>query len=260
MLFVPRDGKGYCCSFFAVAAFSTTMATSVATADDVPSSLKLHFGNETFDWLVGQDGNTEYTDNGYIFSGNDFGSGWNLNWEVMASGSEFVQSITSTFSVINTTNSTQLYTLYFAEPVMMTSTSSLVGGSVGGYVVDLNGDGAFLQSASSSDSIYSGFVDASESGPLNEDIVGRLLTGASLEVGGFFTGNFTPESFGNVPSIPGQSGPGIEDNIGFGLTFALSAGDAAGFSASFAARIPGPGTAGLLGIAALCGRRRRRRK
>ena len=244
----------------AALAVGSVMFTSAATAEDVPGSLRLNFGNDSFNWLVGQDGQTEYTDDGYVFTGNDYGSGWNMNWEVMASGSDFVQSISATFSIINTSSTTQYYSLYFSEPVMMQTGSSLVGGSVGGYVADLNGDGAMLASNSSSDAIYSGFVDASAFDPLNGDIVGELLQGSSLSVGNFLTGSFSPESFGNVPTIPGQAGPGIDENIGFGLNFSLSAGDAAGFSASFAAMVPGPATAGLLGIAGMCGRTRRRRK
>lgn len=225
--------------------------------DDVPSSLKLNFGNSTFDWLVGQDGNTEYTSDGYQFTGSDSGSGWSINWDVMASGSESLQAITASYTVMNTSLDTQYFSMYFTDPINMMSSSSLVGGSIGGYVMDLNGDGATLESDGP---IYMGFVDASNFDPLNGDIVGELLSNVSLSVGGYLTGNLSPESFGNVPSIPGQVGPGIESNIGFALNFVLSPGDAAGFTGSFVARIPSPATAGLLGIAALCGRRGRRRK
>ena len=259
MLFVPRNGKGRSCGVVAAAVLTSTLPAAWAFADDAGGALKLNFGNDSFNWLVGQDGQTEYTDDGYVFSGNDYSSGWNMNWEVMSSGSEFIQSITATFSIINTTSSTQFYSLYFFDPVMMTTPDSLVGGSVGGYVVDINGDGAMLSSGGAGSAIYSGFVDASEFDPLNGDIVGQLLQNSTLEVGSYLTGNLTSESFGNVPTIPGQEGPGIDENIGFGLMFELSAGDAAGFSASFAARVPGPATVGLLGVAGLFGGRRRRR-
>jgi len=259
MSFVPESGKGRGCGVVAAAVLALALPATAALADDTGGTLKLNFGNDSFNWLVGQDGQTEFTDDGYVFSGNDYGSGWNMNWEVMSSGSEFIQSITATFSIINTSSSTQLYSLYFYDPVMMETASSLVGGSVGGYVVDINGDGAFISAADSTSSIYRGFVDATEFNPLNGEVVGELLSGSSLEVGNYLTGNFTPESFGNVPTIPGQAGPGIDENIGFGLVFELSAGDAAGFSASFAARVPGPATVGLLGVAGLLGTRRRRR-
>ena len=108
MSFVPESGKGRGCGVVAAAVLALALPATAALADDTGGTLKLNFGNDSFNWLVGQDGQTEFTDDGYVFSGNDYGSGWNMNWEVMSSGSEFIQSITATFSIINTSSACNL--------------------------------------------------------------------------------------------------------------------------------------------------------
>jgi hypothetical protein len=260
MLAIRRIGKGYRC-LLVIAAFMGFIASSAAVHADTeaPGALKLNLGTETFGWLVGEDGATEFTDNGYHFSGHDTGTGWSIDWNVMASGSELLTSIVSSLNVVNHSNSEQTYTIYFSDLVPLASQGSLVGGSIGGMVVDLNGDGATLSAVSPTDSIYSGFVDATAFDPFAGNVVGSLLAGQSITAGSFLAESFESESFGDFPAIPGQVGPEIESNVGFGLSFTLSAGDTAGFTAAFAAQIPSPGMFGLLGIAGIFGRRRGRR-
>lgn len=243
----------------ATAAIGTAACGSLAHADnEAPGALKLNFGSETFGWLVGEDGTTEYTDNGYTFSGHDMGSGWSIDWNVMASGSDILTSIVSSLNVMNLSSTEQTFTIYFSDLIPLSSTGSLVGGSIGGMVVDLNGNGATLSAASPTDAIYTGFVDATAFDPLAANVVASLLEGQSITAGSFLAESFESESFGQFPTIPGQIGPEINSNVGFGLSFTLSAGDTAGFSAAFVAQIPAPGAAGLLGLATMIGRRRRR--
>ena len=260
MLAIRKIGKGCCCRIVSVAFVASLLMGTAAQADDrAPGALKLNFGTETFGWLVGEDGSTEFENGGYTFSGSDTGTGWMIDWNVMASGSEVLTSIVASLNVMNTSSTTQAYSIFFDDLIPLSGQNSFVGGSVGGMVIDLNGNGATLSSLTGKHSIYTGFVDATGYDPLTANIVGSLLTGESIEAGSFLAASFTPESFGNVPTIPGQTGPGIKSNVGFGLEFTLSAGDTAGFTASFAARVPSPGAVGLLGIAGLFGTRRRRR-
>ena len=249
-------GKGLCCCIVAALCCSGSTTTF---ADDNPGSVSLRFGDATFDWLVGEDGHTEYTETGYEFTGIDSGSGWSLSWNLMASGSAMMESLVTNFVVVNTSSETQTFTIYQSGVISDAMSSSLIGGSVAGSVSDFNGNGATVAAVSPTSSVYFAYVDATDTSPFNGTVVGNLLTGASASSGSFLTGNLDTESFGSIPTLPSDPGPAIDTNIGIGLEFTLTAGDSASFTASFVAAVPGPAPFGLAGIAGLFLRGRRRR-
>ena len=254
---LSRSVKGICsCGVSAV--FCTT-ATVNAYGGDAAGSLEMRLGDSTFGWLVGEDGQTEFSEDGYTFTGADIGDGWDLSWNVMASGSTMMESMVINFSVTNTSSQAQNFEFFQTHEIGAMFPTSLVGGSVSGAISDLNGDGGFAGSLSSDTPIYRAFVDATDSDPFDGFVVGSLLTGAEATSDPFQSGNFAAESFGSMPTLPSAPGPNIDFNMGIALQFTVGAYDTASFSASFVAAIPGPGPIALAGIAGLAQRSRRRR-
>jgi hypothetical protein len=236
---------------------SISVVSSFAAAQELPGgSIGLMTQGQSLDWEAGLDGQFSWTNDGYNFAGSDSGSGWAMQWNMLASGTASAESIVTSFTVINTGSTTETFYLHYQQAIMGDyATGSLVGGSIAGTFTDLNGDGVTV-SALSGGSIYSALVDSTN--PLTDGtIVGTLLDGQQGSASGFGSGNFLSESFGNVPSIPGANGPAIDSNFGVLLAFDLSAGDTAAFTTSMAIATPAPGVLALFGIAGLSRRRRR---
>jgi len=236
---------------------SISVVSSFAAAQEVPGgSVGLMTQGQSLDWEAGLDGQFSWTNDGYNFTGSDSGSGWAMQWNMLASGTASAESIVTSFTVINTGSTTETFYLHFHQAIMGDyATGSLVGGSIAGTFTDLNGNGVSV-SALSGGSIYSALVDTTD--PLTDGtIVGTLLDGQQGSASGFGSGNFLSESFGNVPSIPGANGPAIDSNFGVLLAFDLSAGDTAAFTTSMAIATPAPGALAMFGIAGLSRRRRR---
>ena len=234
------------------------ISTSPAVAQDgLGGSIGLYSDSGYSTWSTGEFGETNWNEDGYHFSGSDISNGWSVNWGMLSSSSSS-QSLILNFTVTNTSALEQTFFLFAADllssPLMV---SSLVGGSVSGTYTDLNGDGV-LVSAPNAGSIYTAFVDATTADPFDGMVVGTLLDGATGSAGNFLSGNFEGSSFGDFPTIPGQMGPEALLNYGMILEFTVSAGDTVGLTSSMAIAAPAPGALALLGLAGVCGRRRRR--
>ena len=238
-------------------ALSIGLAAGTAFGQDLPGGMVgLQTQGQSFNWVAGQDGNLEWTEDGYAFSGNDSGSGWIVQWDILASGAS-TEFITASFTIINTGASAAAFELSAMDMILGDySTGSLVGGSVAGSYTDFNGNGVTVGSIDGG-SIYSAIVDSDTIDPLDGTVVGTLLTATSGSASSFLSGTFASESFGGVPAIPGASGPPVFENIGMNLAFELSAGDSATFTASMAIATPAPGAMALLAITGIHGRRRR---
>jgi MYXO-CTERM domain-containing protein len=240
----------------AVAAVSVASFAVSANAQSSGGSIRLSTGSESVTWTVGVDGTTEWSDSGYDFSGNDFGSGWGINWD-MLSTTATAQSILGNITVINTSSETQTFFLFVSDAVATEyMAGSLVGGSVAGTFTDLNGNGVTV-TAVDGGSIYSAFVDATELDPFNGTVVGNLLDGASGSAGTFLSGTFGESAFGDAPILPSEAIGGASINFGFMIEFTLSAGDTAGFTGSMAIATPAPGALAIFGLGGLARRRRR---
>ena len=228
-----------------------------ASAQDLPGgSIKLLTQDQAMSWQAGVDGDLNWTEDGYNFSGNDTGSGWAVQWDMLASGAAG-ESIVSNITVMNTSTTSSTFYIQIAKDIDgIYSSGSLVGGSVSGSFTDLNGNGVTVSSLSGG-SIYSAFVDGSASDIFDGTNVGTLLNDASGSAISFFSGTFAGESFGDFPTIPGAVGPVIDTNFGILLGFELTAGDTAAFTSSMAIATPAPGVLALFSIAGISGRRRR---
>lgn len=241
---------------FSAMLISTTPAVA---QDGLGGSVGLYSDSGSSTWATTEIGETNWTEDGYHFSGSDISNGWSVNWSMRSSSSSIsAQSLILNFTVTNTSALEQTFFLFatdlLASPMME---SSLVGGSVSGTYTDLNGDGV-LVSAPDAGSIYTAFVDATTVDPFDGMVVGTLLDGATGSAGNFLSGNFEGSSFGDFPTIPGQMGPEALLNYGMILEFTVSAGDTVGLTSSMAIAAPAPGALALLGLAGVCGRRRRR--
>jgi hypothetical protein len=239
---------------------SISVVSSFAAAQELPGgSITLLSQDQMTSWYAGIDGQFSWTDDGYNFNGSGSGSGWAVQWDMLASGAAG-ESIVANVTVMNTSSITETFYIYLSDDINGDySGGSLVGGSVAGTFTDLNGNGVTVSSPTTTpaDSIYNAFVDGSASDIFAGTTVGTLLEGASGSATSFFSGTFAGESFGDFPTIPGGIGPAINTNFGILLGFQLTAGDTAAFTTSMAIATPAPGVLAMFGIAGLSRRRRR---
>ena len=257
-----REGKGSTVTFelprsVVAVALSIGAISISASAQDLPGgSIKLLTQDQAMSWQAGIDGDLSWTEDGYNFSGNDTGSGWAVQWDMLASGVAG-ESIVTNVTVMNTSTTTNTFYIQLTKDIDgVYSSGSLVGGSISGSFTDLNGNGVTVSSVNGG-SIYSAFVDGSASDIFDGINVGTLLNDTSGSAMSFFSGTFAAESFGEFPTIPGEVGPAIDTNFGILLGFELTAGDTAAFTSSMAIATPTPGVLALFSIAGISGRRRR---
>ena len=198
--------------------------------------------------------NQEWT--GWRYEGGAGGAGWEIKWDSvfnnatggLAPGGAFV---TANIVVTNNDVSIQNFSL------LMTLATGTLGavterGSVVGTVTDLNEDDATVFAPTGS-RIYTPMIDGAA------EAAGFLMVDPfSQNAGGTFQSSAVgPADFGiPVPLVASQS---VDESIGILLDFDLTPGDTASFTSIFEVIIPAPGVIGLLAVAAVGTRRRRRR-
>jgi hypothetical protein len=205
-----------------------------AAGDDLP--LLVYDPAEFGSLLVDPDGTFHY--NGSY----SYAEHWGVTWNVSGNQDPFV---TNFFTVTNNQSFTDMFTLTVLLPISPAiSPNSITLGSIAGTVTDNNNNNAFV-SAPTGGSIYTALIDASPvhtlmSDPFSEDAGGAMLTGT---VG--------PASFGPT------AGPAALSSIAVTVSFLLSPGDSASFTAFFSVEVPGPAGLPLIALFGLVGRRRR---
>ncbi|MHC5023682.1 MAG: MYXO-CTERM sorting domain-containing protein [Planctomycetota bacterium] len=208
------------------------------------------FTNGSMDYN-GSPSGTPNGDGSYDYSGALSSDMWTMeNYQITADPDPFVSLA---FGFQNTTAMTQTFTVSIVLPVIPIGTPTLIGGSVDGTLTDTNFDGiGTLTDDPSGAGVYTGLIDGvSQLSLLNND--GSPFT-ASVP----FQGGGT--NFGESAGLPGPTlpGPSVASTIGIDITFTLTPGDSASFTAFFVV-VPTPGALALFGVAALGTRRRRRR-
>ncbi|MCP3979025.1 MAG: hypothetical protein GY716_06790 [bacterium] len=183
-----------------------------------------------------------YTDSMDYFVGEEVEPAWQANWTVTYDVDPIVDL---NFSVTNNTGGTETFIITADLPLLQTiSGGSSVNGDFGGFVLDgAAGSPGFIQVTG--DPVYTGLVDG----------LNALTLGSSFDFQSNNGVDFLP-----VLSSGALTGPeNASSSIGIMLVFTLTDGDTITINSSFEIQaLPAPGALALLGLAGLCGRRRRR--
>lgn len=225
-------------------------ADASAQTQSLPLNIQLWLGGQMV-WNHNPAGSPIEGGDVVHYEGDASGTGWGLAWDLTADPDPFVNGV---MAATNHSAMTQTFGLMVTQPIAPAlSPSSLMGGSVqGGITAD--GDGGTLSSLAGT-AIYQAMIDGGVLGGFGDLLVDPI----SLTVGAFGSDSFAPESFGSMPMIPSEPGPSVATSIGILLSFSLTPGDTATFSAVFAAeQIPTPAPLALFGVAGLAALRRRR--
>jgi hypothetical protein len=200
-------------------------------------------GNETMSGQASSLGSMTYLGNNIYHTGGFAAvtAGY-LQWDALIDPDPFING---TFSITNTANSTQTFTVNFNLDSTVQFAQSLMNGAFAGTLNDANGDGsASIGRVAGSAGFYSALIDG--------NLVRSLGSSAySYSGAAFGSSQVGPESFDPVV------GPALNATIGLQFRFTLSAGDSVSFSSLFNV-VPAPGAIALLGAAGCIGSRRRR--
>jgi len=161
--------------------------------------------------------------------------------------------ISASVDVVNTTATTQIYTLIFTLPISPITGGTRMGGSTQGGLTDANNDGiGTLSTTGAGSALYFGQIDGLDKLALFPDV--KTLT---VPFGG---GSASDTTSAGLPG-PTIVGPASAlTSIGIKHTFSLTTGDRATFTSFFRVEpVPEPACLSLLvlGGAALVWRRRR---
>jgi hypothetical protein len=200
-------------------------------------------GNETMGGQASSLGSMTYLGNNIYHTGGFAAvSAGYLEWDAMIDPDPF---ISGTFSITNTANTTQTFTVNFTLDSTVQFAQSLMNGAFSGTLTDANGNGsASIGRVAGSAGFYSALIDG--------NLVRSLGSSAySYSGAAFGSSQVGPESFSPT------AGPALNATIGLQFRFTLSAGDSVSFSSLFNV-VPAPGAMALLGAAGVVGSRRRR--
>jgi hypothetical protein len=199
-------------------------------------------GNESMSGQASSLGSmTQVSENIYHTGGFAALSAGYLEWDALIDPDPFING---TFSITNTANSTETFTVSFTLDSSVQFTQSLMNGAFAGTLTDADGSGsASIGRTSGSAGFYSALIDSN---------LVRSLGGSAYNYSGaaFGSASVGPESFNPT------AGPALNTTIGLQFRFTLSAGDTVSFSSLFNV-VPAPGAIALLGAAGLVTRRRR---
>ena len=157
-----------------------------------------------------------------------------------------------TFTMINTSASTQSFSVDISAGTIAQGLASLAGGSVSGT---LTGDGtAGSFSSVSGQPIWSAYI---KNGATSTTVATMLNDPYSRSVGANLVASIPGQSFGTpIPSMPAGA---MGDAVGIRLRFTLTAGERVDLSTTFVVQsvVPAPGARARMAVAAGCRRRRR---
>ncbi len=222
-----------------------TSASFAAVAPDVQIQVGVMGNTQTLSPAAVANGSPDQFD----LDGNMMMPGmWNLTWDMTVDTDPFVNGV---FGLTNVSGMTQTFILNVTLPIAPPVTpSSLIGGSVGGSVTDVNGGGGTVANAGAAP-LFDGLIDGVSALPI---ITAPFSFSAPFPGG---TANIPATNVGLPgPTIPG---PAALSTIGINHTFTLTPGDTVSLTSFFQVVIPEPASLGLLACGSvLIGLRRRR--
>lgn len=197
------------------------------------------------DWV-----NVETLDNGGGISVDEWEAARGLNMERWSLSMDSDPFVTNNFTITNTTNSTQIYTVGTTVGVAPAIPLASMQGSVGFSLTDNNGNGATL--ATSGVPFYRAQIDGN---------VARTLWNSPTSFTAPF-GTTSSNTFFGFPTPEGAPEP-VDTSIGILMVFSLTGGDSVSFSSNFTvneAVVPAPAAlwlfgSGLLGLVAVARRK-----
>ena len=164
------------------------------------------------------------------------------------------QSVGGLISVINSSASTQTFTVEFSASTLSRAGGSLIAGSMGGALADNNGDGATFSMGGTSGGWSSWIVNGGT--PVQ---VGSLFSAPyQVSAGPWQTAAIASQSFG-LPG-PSQASIPMGDAATVRITFELGAYDKVDLTTAFVVQVPAPGAFALAAIAGVAGKTGRRRR
>ncbi len=176
----------------------------------------------------------------------DIGNTWTLDISILSNEDP---SMSSEITLVNNTGADALFTITATSSIIPIVGPTFVGGSVGGGFTNLGFVGPATVSAPAGGSLFTGLIDGVSALTLHDDPSSWT---AALP----FSSAVIPSASSGLPATnPGPIGATTEFSIV--LSFNLSDGDSISLT-SFFNIVPTPGAAGLLVVAGLFGRRRRR--
>ena len=199
-------------------------------------------------------GTTSATPNQYNYTGIIYATSFRASFSLVAQDTSKVDRavIGGTFTMINTSASTQSFDVNISASTVAQGLASLTGGSVSGT---LTGDGtAGSFSSVAGQPIWQAYI---KNGANTTNVNSLLNDPYSKAVGANLVASIPGASFGTpIPSMPSVA---MGDAVGIRLRFTLTAGERVDLSTTFVVQsaVPAPGALGLAAIAA--GSRRRRR-
>ncbi len=235
------------------------MAWTVGNTDTVTYDWT-QFGtlNGLGDWNVA---GSDSTWSGWNYSGTlvDDAGAWAFDWNSVFNVAEGVAAdagggafVTATIVVTNNDIVNQNFSLLMTLPTGVLGTMN-ERGSIVGTITDLGGNSATVFAPDGSQ-IYTPMIDGSP------EAAGFLMVDPfSASAGGpLMSGIIGPEDFG-IP-VPVLTSQAVDSTIGIMLSFDLTPGDSASFTAIFEVLVPGPAGLPILVAAGLMAGRKRRRR
>lgn len=176
----------------------------------------------------------------FNYDGDQSNGDWVVDWDLNASDdiSSGQLLVTNGFTVENLSDQVLDFELTVTLPVAQALTFTDYFGSIGLGISGVDGELASIGGP-----VWSGLLDGATVVSAFEDPYSLAFAGVG-------------SADDNVSGLTGSNG-GVNDSIGIRLAFSLTPGEQLGTTGSFAV-IPGPAGLGLLAVAGLGGRRRRR--
>jgi hypothetical protein len=201
--------------------------------------------------VAGSPNQYRYDSSPPIFAPGNFVSSYTLY--AMDSQAAGRQAMGGLITVINSSATTQTYTVNVSASTFAQAGATLLSGSMSGALQDAAGDGATFAIGGTSGG-WAGFINNGGSSTQVGSLFSAPLT---VSAAPWMTAQIAGQSFGIPTALSSATSMGTSSSIR--ITFQLSAGDRVDLTTAFVVAVPAPGAFALAAAAGLVGTTRRRR-